>query len=72
MITEKINVTKPPLSINLGYTGENNYRSFEFDVTAWKTMYPNGMVSVAFRRPDMTDPYPVVINSTTILHKVTP
>ena len=57
------NISSLPLEIFIGYTGENIFRSFAFDVTEWKNKYPEGMVSIFFRRPDQTIGYPVVVNS---------
>jgi hypothetical protein len=52
-----------PSTINLGKAGENECTTLSFDVTAWKTAYPDGLVSIAFRRPDLTNAYIVVANS---------
>lgn len=60
----KVNASKLPLELFIGYAGENDHRIFEIDVTEWKTAYPDGLVSIAFRRPDMNEAYPVVANST--------
>lgn len=57
------NISNLPLEIFIGYTGENIFRSFAFDVTEWKNKYPEGVVSISFRRPDQTTGYPVVVNS---------
>jgi hypothetical protein len=57
------NISSLPLEIFIGYTGENIFRSFAFDVTEWKNKYPEGVVSISFRRPDQTTGYPVVVNS---------
>lgn len=57
------NISSLPLEIFIGYTGENIFRSFAFDVTEWKKKYPEGVVSISFRRPDQTTGYPVVVNS---------
>lgn len=58
-----INVLTPPLGLFIGYSGENEFRTFEFDVREWKKQYLNGKVSISFKRPDMKTAYPVVTNS---------
>lgn len=57
------NIYKLPLEIFIGYSGENIFRSFAFDVSPWKETYPQGSVSISFRRPDQDIGYPVVVNS---------
>lgn len=59
-----IDVSKPPPEIIAGTAGEANPRAFYFDVTSWRTVYPSGHVSVAFRRPDLPTATTYVDNST--------
>jgi len=47
-----IDILKPPVAINLGFVGENKFRTFQFDVSTWISKYPSGIVSVVFERPD--------------------
>ena len=36
----------------IGKSGENEYRSFCFDISKWLKKYPDGIVSAMFKRPD--------------------
>ena len=55
-----IYVDKPPIKISIGRQGENNFRLISFNWDKWKTLFPNGTVSIYFQRPDMTVCYPIV------------
>ncbi len=44
----------------IGKSGENEYRSFCFDISKWLKKYPDGIVSAMFKRPDGAV-YPVAV-----------
>lgn len=46
--------------LRIGRTGENEFSTFEFDVSAWVDEYPSGEIVCVYRRPD-NEVYPVVI-----------
>lgn len=59
----QININNPPVrTIPIGRMGENNFREIMIDVSSWLTEYPNGKISVIYRRPD-GELYPVVVNA---------
>ena len=35
--------------IHIGKETENNFRTIEFDVTAWRTLYPNATISIVYQ-----------------------
>ncbi len=45
----------------IGKSGENEYRSFCFDISKWLKKYPDGIVSAVFKRPDGVT-YPVAVS----------
>ncbi len=57
-----INISAPPSTIFIGITGENEYRPIEFDVSSWLATYPDGLISIIFKRPD-GEIYPVIENA---------
>lgn len=48
-------IGKMPASIDIGYIGENLFRSIEIDMTAWVEKYPDGVCSIVHTRPGETD-----------------
>lgn len=59
-----ININNPPVRIiPIGRMGENDFRALTIDVSVWLAEYPNGKISVIYRRPD-GELYPVVVNAT--------
>lgn len=59
-----INGNNPPLQpVSIGRMGENEFRAVEIDVSAWLAAWPEGRVSVVYRRPD-GELYPVIVNAT--------
>lgn len=59
-----INGNNPPLQpVSIGRMGENDFRAVEIDVSAWLAAWPEGRVSVIYRRPD-GELYPVIVNAT--------
>jgi hypothetical protein len=59
-----IDVSKPPPELIAGAAGEMSPRAFYFDVASWKTVFPGGLVSVAYRRPDLLSATTYVDDST--------
>lgn len=47
-----IDISNPPRVLELGQTGENDFRQVQFDVSRWFTAYPSGTVSIIYSRPD--------------------
>lgn len=45
----------------IGKSGENEYRSFCFDISKWLEKYPEGIVTAIFKRPDGVT-YPVAVS----------
>lgn len=39
----------------MGQQGEKNVTSFEFNLSSWKTLYPNGIITLAVIRPGETE-----------------
>lgn len=59
-----ININSPPLgAVPIGRVGEHDFRAIEIDVSAWLAAWPEGRVSVIYRRPD-GELYPVIVNAT--------
>lgn len=59
-----ININNPPLgAVPIGRVGENDFRAIEIDVSTWLTAWPEGKISVIYRRPD-GELYPVIVNAT--------
>ena len=58
-----IKLNNPPSNILIGQTGENEFKTIDFDVTDWLTLFPDGACSIIFKRPDGMI-YVVVANST--------
>lgn len=59
-----ININNPPLgAVPIGRVGENDFREIAIDVSAWLAAWPEGRVSVIYRRPD-GELYPVIVNAT--------
>lgn len=44
-----------PKVIELGYTGENGFRTIEINMAAWLEVLPNGVASIVHIRPGETD-----------------
>ena len=42
----------PRRSVCIGRTGENGYTALSFDVSSWREQYPDGCISIVYRRPD--------------------
>lgn len=58
-----IDINMPPMgAIPIGHRGENDFRAVTIDVSAWLELWPEGAVSVIYRRPD-GEIYPVVVNA---------
>lgn len=47
--------------LRIGRTGENGFRTFEFDISVWTKEYPAGKIQCVYRRPD-NEVYPVTIH----------
>lgn len=59
-----ININNPPLgAVPIGRVGENDFREIAIDVSAWLAAWPEGKISVIYRRPD-GELYPVIVNAT--------
>lgn len=58
-----IDVTKPLChQLQIGYQGENEARSFQFDFSGWTEQYGNGLFSLVARQPNSDTSYPVDID----------
>lgn len=56
-----INIDNPPLgAVPIGRAGENDFRAIEIDVSTWLAVWPDGKISVIYRRPD-GELYPVIV-----------
>ena len=44
-------INKMPLSIDIGYTGEKNFRTIQIDMSAWMALMPDGVPSIIHIRP---------------------
>ena len=53
-------IEKNDYVLRIGRTGENEFSTFEFDVSVWVDEYPSGEIVCVYRRPD-NEVYPVVI-----------
>ena len=49
------NIGKMPGSIDIGFTGETNFRKIEIDMTAWMNETPDGVPSIIHVRPGEAD-----------------
>lgn len=58
-----ISITNPPSELRIGYVGENNFRTIQFDVSEWLKAHPAGTISIVFSRPD-GEIYPVAAGIT--------
>jgi len=54
-------VDKLPQSIDIGYTGENDFRTVEIDMSPWVAKIPNGQPVLMHTRPGESVPYSVDI-----------
>lgn len=50
--------------MNIGYVGENDVTSVEFDFSDWEAAYGPGIISLVIKRPMDSVPYPVVLTVT--------
>ena len=48
-------IDRLPNVLTIGRVGENNFRTEQFDMTAWMTDMPNGVPSIVVIRPGETD-----------------
>ena len=55
-----------PGLIELGHLNEKGVCEIEFDVTAWLTDYPLGVLNITYIRPGETDVYPVDMTGVSI------
>lgn len=59
-----INVNNTPLQpVCIGRRGEHDFRTIGIDVSTWLAVWPEGKISVIYRRPD-GELYPVIVNAT--------
>lgn len=59
-----INVNNTPLQpVCIGRRGEHDFREIAIDVSTWLAVWPEGKISVIYRRPD-GELYPVIVNAT--------
>ena len=54
------------LILDIGNQGENNARTVRFDISAWLAEWPDGAVSIAFKRPEDLVVHPVPLSDYTI------
>ena len=47
-----------PLSLFVGYAGENDARGFAFDYSSWTEEYGAGVLQMLLQRPGDANPYP--------------
>ena len=57
-------IDKLPQVIDIGYVGEKNFRSVQFDLTSWMEIMPEGVPSVVFIRPGETEDDAYVVATT--------
>lgn len=62
-----IDVTSPPVKLELGRQGENAVTEFTFDASAWVAEYGTGTLSLAAQRYGDPEPYPVPLEGGTWL-----
>lgn len=64
-------ISKLPNAIDIGYVGENAFRSVEVDMTAWEEQLPGGTPAAICQLPGSDDPYrPTVVYEDNILKLV--
>lgn len=54
-------IGKMPASIDIGYTGEQEFRTVQIDMSEWVAKVPNGTPILMYIRPGESEPYPVEI-----------
>lgn len=52
-------VERLPQNIDIGYTGEQDFRTIEIDMSAWVAKVPDGQPTLMHIRPGEYEPYPV-------------
>lgn len=54
-------IERLPQSIDIGYTGEMDFRTVQIDMSEWVAKMPEGQPTLMHLRPGEYDPYPVTI-----------
>ena len=54
-------IERLPQNIDIGYTGEQDFRTIEIDMSAWVAKVPDGQPILMHIRPGESEPYPVEI-----------
>ena len=54
-------IERLPQSIDIGYTGEMDFRTVQIDMSEWVAKMPEGQPTLMHIRPGEYDPYPVTI-----------
>lgn len=60
---KNISLDSLPLSLFVGYAGENDARGFAFDYSSWTEEYGAGVLQMLLQRPGDANPYPVLLSA---------